>query len=831
MISIDTIGLSVRSINALHRADIHTVGDMLECNEDSLNEIRNLGKKSIDEILQKIEEYQEKANASDINADNMDDNEEVIIPEDFNAWLLKDDNRQLIIDWLKEKDIKTEMLELLSARAFNLLMFNGYNYVYQIAFMPGDKLIEIPRMDMASATEIERVTTSFIRALESKFFQELSEKKKAAAVKKKSIFEILYIPEYHDAILAYVKANNISIEKMVLSNRPKNRLISNGYNELSDVLFLTRSEMMRIPAMGAGSVDEIVSVINNYLTENEKRMMAVISGDESAIWDDTAIRNMVLNQYKDIPFKGLSLNEMLERLCLPEHITVERLKKIIGQLIAEKKLEYVDYRCYRVYSKFEDYLETCSDIGDRERDFINKRLNGLTLEAIAQEYGLTRERVRQLVKRSIENVRNIYSSEIGISLFDEDYYRYLYETYSFEKKDGTEWLGIPTYVWNYLALNDIKPGKKDLLYALEDVKGLDAGLRLKIKNYLNRNKLFIDGKWIEKKRADLEQVVVRKFCKEDVTFNEFYHIYNEFLEQEDIPYDEGIYYTEAVLRSRKNHLADSRFLLWKQNEQIRYYDIDGRDYSELFDVLNLDSYENIELSTLKFVRDYPDIMKKYDIRDQYELHNLLRKIVPDGSFHDFHCCRMPDIRFGTFDRDSAILEILIDSAPINMKDLAELVSEEYGYDPTVVMANYLQSLTPYYHQGIYSIDQKMMSQENRDSLKIILTDDFYYIDEIKKIYGKMAPDADADEINPYNLKLMGFAVFSRYAIQNHSSAEAFFYNLLTKEDMMDISEYRKRFAYLQVFYQTLLGLKRDLEVVEFEPNQIINLNFAHKKVL
>ena len=56
-LSIDSIGLSNRSQNALHRAEIHTVGDMLRYTEESLNEIRNLGKKSIEEILKKIEEY------------------------------------------------------------------------------------------------------------------------------------------------------------------------------------------------------------------------------------------------------------------------------------------------------------------------------------------------------------------------------------------------------------------------------------------------------------------------------------------------------------------------------------------------------------------------------------------------------------------------------------------------------------------------------------------------------------------------------------------------------------------------------------------------------
>lgn len=190
----------------------------------------------------------------------------------------------------------------------------------------------------------------------------------------------------------------------------------------------------------------------------------------------------------------------------------------------------MDYRCYRIYGKFEKYLNICPAISERNREFISRRLKGETLESIAKDNNLTRERVRQIVKKDIEKVRNYYFAKTGMSLFDEDYFKYLYETYAFEKEDAAEWLGVPVYVWNYLDLNDVKRGKTDLQKALEDYHELDLGLRLKIKNYLNRNKLYVDGRWVEKKRSDLEQVVVRKFCTEDVCFDEFCQLYNSFLD-------------------------------------------------------------------------------------------------------------------------------------------------------------------------------------------------------------------------------------------------------------------------------------------------------------
>ena len=366
---------------------------------------------------------------------------------------------------------------------------------------------------------------------------------------------------------------------------------------------------------------------------------------------------------------------------------------------------------------------------------------------------------------------------------------------------------------------DVRHGSKPIDEAVGDPK-IDAGLRLKIKNYLNKDRAFIDGIWVDRKRSALEEVVVRTYCHKPISFDDFERLYNDFLRQHEI---EDIYITDDVRRTRKARLSEAHCVLWKQGEQFRYYDIDGRDFTELLDELDLDSFENIEISTAKLMEDHPEILRRYDIRDQYELHNLLRKIVPDGSYHRFHCTRMPNIVFGTFDRDSALFDLLIDNAPISNTDLAQLIHDEYGYDTAIILSTYLQHFTEYYHQGMYTIDQKVMSAENRNLLQSALTDDFYYIDEIRRIYQKLVPGAVAEEINPYNLKLMGFQVMSRYVLQHYPTLDAYFTHMLTADDIVDIRESRKRFSYVQAFSQTLTGLKKSLQIVEFEPNQFISI--------
>ncbi len=54
--SIEELDLSVRSYNCLKRAGINTVEELIQRNEDDMMKVRNLGKKSLEEVIQKLEE-------------------------------------------------------------------------------------------------------------------------------------------------------------------------------------------------------------------------------------------------------------------------------------------------------------------------------------------------------------------------------------------------------------------------------------------------------------------------------------------------------------------------------------------------------------------------------------------------------------------------------------------------------------------------------------------------------------------------------------------------------------------------------------------------------
>ncbi len=53
--TIEDLDLSVRSYNCLKRASIHTVEDLIKKTEESMLKVRNLGKKSLDEVIEKLD--------------------------------------------------------------------------------------------------------------------------------------------------------------------------------------------------------------------------------------------------------------------------------------------------------------------------------------------------------------------------------------------------------------------------------------------------------------------------------------------------------------------------------------------------------------------------------------------------------------------------------------------------------------------------------------------------------------------------------------------------------------------------------------------------------
>ena len=53
--TIEELDLSVRAFNCLKRAGVNTVSDLINKSQDEIMKVRNLGKKSLEEVLAKLD--------------------------------------------------------------------------------------------------------------------------------------------------------------------------------------------------------------------------------------------------------------------------------------------------------------------------------------------------------------------------------------------------------------------------------------------------------------------------------------------------------------------------------------------------------------------------------------------------------------------------------------------------------------------------------------------------------------------------------------------------------------------------------------------------------
>ena len=838
-IPVQEFQLSNRTENLLLNRGINFAYKLIRLYPIEIERFEGMGTKSADETRLAVEQFVIKQWEQFKSSTPVKINKEPIACDKSNIALIKElltvnEYKEKLKEYLTKKNILLEELKP-SVRTYNALRRGAVCTLADTVDYYPDGFSSFRNMGQKSIDEIKVLIEKYVADNISEIVAFVNgegliveepcviETKEETDPFKLTIPQLLVHPAFKDKTKKYLLENNITVEQMGLSVRSVNAFMRSNILSFYDALSVYPDNLSSLRNIGAKSIDEIKTRMEYYISKMQNAVSAYCSGDVSAMYSDGFIYDTVMSCFEDIGFKGVSFKQIRE--AFPDEFEEIRIKKCIGRLLADKQLEYVDFRLYRVYPSVYTVIEE-STLDSQEKDILLKKLNGMTLEAIAQEFGVTRERIRQKFEKNYKKLRVQLQTRYGFSIFDEDYYAYLYTNYEVIKELWLQYLGVAEKTFGYLVNSQAK-GKKSIEDSLGDPK-IDLLLKFKIKDYLNRNKVLIDGNLIERQRADIEDYALSKFCQDEMSYDIFVEQYNQLLKNNDIEYDDKLYYTDDVRRTRGNRLADSKYCLWKQGEKIRYYDISGQDYEELLQTLNLGKYIDIELSTLKFMEDFPDVMEKYDIRDQYELHNLLKKIVNVNDYHDMVFHRQPMIQFGEFDRAKALYSVLEAVAPVTTEELADYIHMEFGYDKATTMWTYLQSLNQFYHQGVYSIDFKRIPNDRVSLFKERLTEEFYYISEVKEIYKEMFGDVDLEEINPFSLKSMGFAVFTTYVIQNFQTAESYFTHLLTSQDVYDISTLNGKFMNLKTYYCVYIALRQNYDIFLFDKNQAITMNRLSK---
>ena len=647
----------------------------------------------------------------------------------------------------------------------------------------------------------------------------------------------------------FSKLNTIYVERMGLSVRAVNALIKGEIYTGAQLVVATPEELLNLRNVGTKTIEIILEKRQELLQKLDFATMADHPLDGfiselsrfTAISPTTILKEVVICQreHPDLSEKELisylweipeihqgSIRAILRLLdihesgtdfftlisAMPSKTPREVLDSLLSELEIQQKVsrqgDHIQLRSLTIV----EYAQSFSD--DQKRTILLARLHGDTLEQIGERFQITKERVRQITNTMLSRRPKLR----------EDCYLPLFERYEFSYEEFHLAFDEPLEVYNYLVIvRTSKTNQRMSLDAILTDTSIPESFRRKAERAIYRQYVTINGVRIKKETFSLVQYVVQTYCQELTTMEEFLQWYYLLLETIGAADEPKLAIDK---RTYENKLSQNDYVLWSRGHRFRYYPIIQYDYRNLIETLALDQYENIEFSSLKLFRDNPELMEEYDIHDEYELHNLLKKILSTASESKIHFKRMPTIVIGTPNRDQQVIDLLMQCAPIANTELAKKYEELYGVRWDTAMANYFTCINRFFYSGIYRIDLPALPENQHQRLAQLLTEDIYTLSEVKQIYLREYPDGNLTFINSFTLKNLGFHVYTDYIVSNRfSNASDYFYRLLTENDLIDMRPIIKKGGQLSgnAFWNTLLTLKSRRDVIEYLPHQYIHI--------
>ena len=433
----------------------------------------------------------------------------------------------------------------------------------------------------------------------------------------------------------------------------------------------------------------------------------------------------------------------------------------------------------------------------KQKEILIAKLNGNTLEAIGNIYFLTRERVRQIVKNLI-NKLGLVKEEL------------MYKSY-FIKYNISSDLFIKLFNSNILVYNFLKEkyelGKTSpsLLLKEDDITPFIEDTLLKEFNLIKINSNYITNN-------DLNIIIyILKEANTSLGIEEILDKCNKLKEDLNIPKTDLNERNIMALLERNNKVIHGF------GRSYRYFELDKVNKEELLSILN-NAFG--DYSTLYFYEHNSNLMNKYDIRDEYELHNILKRIYDD---ENIVFTRMPDVLIGYNDKFDFIKILILKLAPINVDDFIKHVRLNYGHKENTFSTYLKENFSNYIHDDVLTYEfVDLLKDEDYKILKDNFINDIYSLNEVKELFIKSINKFDPTYINNYVLNKIGYKLRSNYIIKNEiKSIVEYLGNIILKDDyFIDNGQ----FNYLKTSYTSFLyDLLKNKEIFKYENNKYITL--------
>lgn len=530
----------------------------------------------------------------------------------------------------------------------------------------------------------------------------------------------------------------------------------------------------------------------------------IIDNDIELEINSEKLLNIIKNEYVYEKFSLTDLKQKLSQL----HYTTSNINELLFELLTDKQIKNTDNLFFITKPKLLEELSKISNVKNKY-DIVMKKLSGKTLESIGQEYNLTRERIRQIISKEL---RKITLTE------EEELYKDIFQTYNFSASLFCEIFEEELIVYYFLK-EKYKIGSKEPCDLLDDISLNNRQLNI-LKRYYNL--IEYNGETIVARRPDIFVAILKK--SQDIVNTDFIaKEYNNILQVYDLnlpQINSSDYRNVDAVLTRNNKVISSI------GKQYRYYDLSELDEESVFKLQNMLDVEAGVYSAGFFFNNYQNLMKNIDIRNEYELHNLLRKIIGKNS-NRIKFSRMPDIFIDCEDKIKFIKSLIEELSPINLDEFIEYVYQNYGHKTNTFKALLSTSFSHHIQNGFLVSEYEKITIEQEEILKKLLTEDIYSINTIKQILTDIFDVNNFKLINNVNMKKLGYRLRGNYIMKDSiSSLDSYLREIILTNEYFEPSDEIKKIG--STFSSYMYKFINEFEIFEIKENKYITRNKLEK---
>lgn len=653
--------------------------------------------------------------------------------------------------------------------------------------------------------------------------------------------------------------SQVAITELNLSNRAMNALMRIECNTIAKLVLIPEKELRKMKGLGEKTCDEILHELSDWLNhnmlvnnseesfegiENQERdyyirLSEVLSPITQLYWkqlreiiNESCIRNLLkfdkLESIDDnLVFQVIKLSAFdraIKKYYLsiaPSGIiTMEKLMDAIGAANFEFNYEILLERllsgicstdgnlCYINRPKILKYLnENTSKFEPRSFDILTRRIHGESLQEIGDMFGLTRERVRQILTKTVKKIPNIY----------EDYYREPYEYFKFTKEEFCN--AFPEcgeYGYEYLF---IKYKKGKALMSVEVVQNYSGLFSGRINQFWREELIRIDKKHVT--RTEMIYRVLLSNRDKAMSMEEFETEYYDYLQRRNYPKDR----LTINIRTVSNHLRNASHIVFDKDNRVRYCEANS---DEIWKNVDFHQYKDLIISSELIYRDYIELMEELDIRDGYELFYVIKSSLDKRESKDFEICcrRVPVIVMGNGDEAKQAIQLLKEISPIDFYGYFDAYEERFGVrnangNPVITGA-----LANYYLDGEYSVDVNAIEENDAEELcKALSGKNFWFIDEVEKLFKKICIHSSEDAFNKAAFKRIGYSLNIGYVYNDdYGTVVNYFDKEIFSKPILDLNDYDRRLLMLSSFNSALYKKRMELEYIEVAPKVLMTVD-------